>query len=271
MRLPSLVLCVTVLALAACGGDTSGPSRNATATRAIARFDYLADSSAAVGDSAGARIFSAAAEAVRASGDVATLPISIDGASSDFNAIAFQLNLPATTTCGEFRCQPQGPFEEHLLVAWQEDPSARVIFIAKDGPGSRSVTIDTAALDTATAPPAGLALVGEESGAAWYSTGGTASDATVSTGDACPQPREATPGAAFTCSQVTFRWSADFTATDGGGDFGGTTHRVVIAATDVPGARVDVSSMTGTLSAMAGRAPVRSRLGLRVERARSRS
>lgn len=272
MQLRSLLLASATLALAACGGDTSGPTSSAAATRAIRRFQFLADSSAAVGDSSGAQLFSAAADAVRASGDVRVLPIGIDGTSSDFNAIAFQLTLPAATTCDDFGCRQEGPFEEHLLMAWQEDPD-RIVFIAKDGPGTRSVAIDTAAIDTATTPPTGLALVGTgsgDSGEGWYSTGGTSTDALLSTGNACPPPREATPGAGFTCAQATFRWSADFTAIDAAPDSPGATHRVVIAATEVPGARVDVTAMNGTVSAMLGRAPVRSRLALRVERARVR-
>ena len=272
MQLRSLLLAAAALAFTACGGETSGPTSSAAATRAIRRFGYLADSSAAVGDSSGAQLFSAAADAVRASGDVSALPISIDGASSAFSAFAFQLTLPAATSCDDFGCRQEGPFEEHLLMAWQEDPD-RIVFIAKDGPGSRSVAIDTAALDTATVPPAGLAHVGTGSGESsdgWYSTGGSSSDALVSTGDACPPPREATPGAGFTCAQATFRWSANFTAIEAATGSPGATHRVVIAATEVPGARVDVTAMNGTVSAMLGRAPVRSRLALRVERARGR-
>lgn len=273
MRLRSLALSLVALAIAACRGDTSGPTSSSAATRAADRFRYLADSSAAVGDSSGAQLFAVAADAVRAGGDVTTLPIVIDGASSDFSAIAFQLNLPATTTCDELGCREEGPFQEHVLVAWQEAPSDRIVVIAKDGPGARPVALDTTVLDTTalytiTTPPAGFALVGAEAGAGWYSTGGTASDALVSTGGACPPPREQTPGVAFTCTQAMFNWSADFTAAEALIDAPGATHRIVIAGANVPGARVEVSAMSGSVSAMLGRAPVRSRLLFRVEKGR---
>jgi hypothetical protein len=271
MRIHRLILGAAAVALVACGKDSSGPTISPAAAKAIARFDYLADSATNAGNPDDAQLFTGAAEAVRVTGDVGTLPVSIDGTSSDFFALSLQLTMPASSACDEFGCYDTPASEEQFLVAWQEEPAGRVMFISKDGFGAKNVAFDTTSVDTLTAPPPGVALVADESGAGWFSTAGTASNQAVGTGGACARLREPTPGVAYSCSHATYRWSADFTAGEAAGAAIGTEHHIVIPATVVAGAKLAITGFTGEVAAKLGKAPIRSRLVLKRDRAIARA
>jgi hypothetical protein len=269
MHLRSFIVSATALSLIACGKDSSGPTITPAAADAIARFDYLADSAAAAGATDEAEIYTGAAEAIRVAGDVGTIGIDIDGATTDFSALSLQLALPAQEFCDEFGCETVPAVDEHFLVAWQEMPLGRVLFVAKSGTGTRSLEFDTTAVDTMTAPPPGVALVGDENGESWFSIAGTTNNSAVSVGGECARPREQTPGISYNCAHATYRWSADFTAGEADGDAIGTEHHIVIPSTVVAGARLSVANMSGRVATKIGRAPVRSRLVLKRDRARA--
>ena len=271
MHFRSLIVCASAAALVACGDDSAGPTISPAAARAIARFDYLADSATNAGNPDEAQLYTGAAEAVRVTGDVATLPVSIDGTGTDFYALTLQLSLPPQSYCDEFGCEESPGVEEQLLLAWQEDPARRVMFIAKDGFGSKSLAFDTTAADTMTAPPPGIALVGEEGGDGWFSTAGTTSNQAVSTGGSCAKLRQETPGIRYSCEHATYRWSADFTAGEAAGDAVGTEHHIVVPSTVVAGAKLALIGFTDEFAARVGGAPIRSRLVLKRDRARNRA
>jgi hypothetical protein len=266
MRLRNLTLCVAALALAGCG-DSSGPTVSPAAKSAIARFEFLADSLTNAGNPDDAQIFTGAAEAVRVTGDVGTIPVSIDGTASDFSALTLHLQLPGGTVCDDVSCETTPPVQEQFLIAWQEDPVGRILFIAKDGFGTRSVAYDTTATDTLTAPPPGVALVGDEAGDGWYSIAGSATNQGLTVSGACAKPKEETPGIRYDCRHATYRWSADFTAAETAGDAIGTEHHVVIPSSVVAGAAIAITGFTDELAASIGRAPIRSRLVLKRDRA----
>lgn len=269
MRLHKLTLCATAFALAGCG-DGSGPTISPAAKAAIARFDYLADSLTNAGNPDDAQIFTGAAEAVRVTGDVGTIPVSIDGSIHNFSALTLQLTLPGGTFCDDLGCEETPTVQEQFLLAWQEDPIGRVLFIAKDGFGPKSLAFDTASTDTLTAPPPGVALVGDEAGDGWFSIAGTASNQGINVTGACAKPRQETPGVRYSCHRATYRWSADFTAGESAGDAIGTEHHIVIPSTVVAGAILSITGFTDELGARIGDAPIRSRLALKRDRARAR-
>lgn len=269
MRTRNLTLCAAALALAGCG-DSNGPTISPAAKSAIARFDFLADSLTNAGNTDDAQIFTGAAEAVRMTGDVGTIPVSIDGTASDFHALTLHLTIPGGTICDDVSCQSAPPVQEQFLLAWQEDPINRIMFIAKDGFGSKSLAYDTTATDTLTAPPPGIALVGDETGDGWYSIGGSASNQGLSVTDHCAKPRQETPGVSFDCRHATYRWSADFTAGETAGDAIGSEHHVVIPSSVVAGAVIQITGFSDTFAASVGRSPIRDRLVLKRERALAR-
>lgn len=269
MRLNTLTLCATALALSGCG-DASGPTISPAAKSAIARFEYLADSATNAGNPDEGQLYTGAAEAIRVTGDVGTIPVSIDGSISEFSALTLQLTLPGATVCDEFSCADSPPVQEQFLIAWQEEPMGRLLFIAKDGFGTKSVAFDTTTVDTLTAPPPGIALVGDEGGDGWFSIAGTASNQGITVFGACAKPRQETPGVRYSCHRATYRWSADFTAGESAGDAIGTEHHVVIPSTVVAGAMLALTGFTDELAMRIGDAPIRSRLVLKRDRARAR-
>ena len=273
MHFRSVTTFAVAFAAVACGENSSGPTISPAAAKAIARFDFLADSAANAGNPDEAQIYTGAAEAVRVAGDVGTLPVSIDGTSTDFYALTLQLTLPAQSLCDETGCVESLAVEENLLLAWQEEPSGRILFIAKDGFGSRSLAFDTTALDTLTGPPPAIALVGDQAGEGWFSIGGTTSSQAVGTGGSCAKLREETPGIRYSCAHATYRWSADFTAGEADGDAIGTEHHVVIPSTVVAGAKLAILDVNfnDEYVARVGDSPIRDRLVLKRDRTRARA
>lgn len=121
-----------------------------------------------------------------------------------------------------------------------------------------------------TAPPPGVALVGDAAGDGWFSIAGTASNQGINVTGVCARPRQETPGVRYSCHRATYRWSADFTAGESAGDAIGTEHHVVIPSTVVAGAILSITGFTDDLGARIGDAPIRSRLALKRDRARAR-
>ena len=271
MRHKSVSFAAFALLLASCGKDSSGPSTSPEAARAIARFTFLADSVTAAGDPETGQVFTGAADAVRMSGDVSTISISVDGSAAEYNALTLSLHVPGMSDCDEYECYETEPLDENLLLAWREEVDPSVMFIATMGTGTHSVAIDTTTPveeEPISTPPMGLALFGSESGEGWFSTAGTATNAAVSTASACARPKTETPGVRFTCSRATYRWSANFTADEAEGDDIGAKHNVVIAASNVSGARVVLADMSGAAASKMGRSPIMTRLSHRRDRSR---
>ena len=260
MRHKALSVASAALLLAGCGKDSNSPTTSPEAARAIARFTYLADSLTDAGDPESGQIFTGAADAVRMSGDISTVSISIDGSASEYNALTLSLHMPAMSECDEFECYETPAADENLLLAWREEVDPSVMFIATAGTGTHTVKLDTTSVEPPEEIATGIALYGSESGEAWVSSEGTATNAAVSTGSACARPKTETPGVRFTCTRSVYRWSANFTATESDGEVAGASHDVEIGATNVSGARVVMIDMGTNMARSLGRAPIRTRL-----------
>ena len=134
VRHRAVALGAACLALAtSCGRDTvSGvnpPSVADAAAAAVTLFGHLADSVAKTGgDSAVGGAYAALAEAVRQSGRVSPIVISVDGVPTDFLASAQQTEFTFSPCGSNPAClAPVQMTKLRTLVAWQQNDPHRIV------------------------------------------------------------------------------------------------------------------------------------------------
>src|SRR5687768_4428204 len=115
------VIALAASAFTACASESTGPlEATSDAAYAAEQFTKLADSVTRVGgdaDIGGA--YSAIAAAVRGSGRVSPITLTIDGVPTAFVATAMSMEMTFQSTCANNpTCDPEPPRRNRSLIAW---------------------------------------------------------------------------------------------------------------------------------------------------------
>ena len=127
-RVLRLTLGATMLAVAACRGDSALAPAQDDAARAVDLFAHLADSVARTGSDADiGAAYASLAEAIRQGGRISPIVITVDGVATTFLATAQQAEI--TLACLGFQnCATVHSVSTlRTLIAWQQDDPRRVV------------------------------------------------------------------------------------------------------------------------------------------------
>ena len=255
-RVRRLALGVTVLAVAACSGDSASAPAQDDAARAVDLFAHLADSIARTGgDSHVGSAYASLAEAIRQGGRISPIVITVDGVATTFLATAQQAEITFACLGSQPCAMIKSVSTLRTLIAWQQADPRRVVQLSSESDGDPIRAYLVPSLVPFPGASASLVFF-DGKGGAWFGTSGSQKFAVATSSTACTSAGGRKPVIAIfpappRCTQ------ADFTIAFNGKAEPSTfltsrntatgTHTFAMAGQPVLGARFELTAATPPL------------------------
>ncbi len=255
-RVRRLALSVTVLAVAACSGDSASAPAQDDAARAVDLFAHLADSVARAGSDADlGAAYASLAEAIRQGGRISPIVITVDGVATTFLATAQQTEITfaclGTQTCATIKSVST----LRTLIAWQQDDPRRVVQLSSESDADPIRAYLVPVFVPFPGTSASLVFF-DGRGGTWFGTSGSQKFAVTPTPTACTSAGAGKPIIAIfpsppRCTQadfsVTFTGKAEPSTFLTSKNIATGTHTFSMAGQPVLGARFELTAATPPL------------------------
>ncbi|MEO7180427.1 MAG: BsuPI-related putative proteinase inhibitor, partial [Gemmatimonadaceae bacterium] len=207
------VIALAAAAFTACSNESTAPS-NASNDAAFAadQFTRLADSvSRSGGDADISGAYSAIAAAVRGSGRVSPITLTIDGVPTAFVATAMSMEMTYQSTCASNPlCGPVPPLRNRSLIAWGKDNPKRVVQLSSAVDSDPIAAMLYPSLLAIYAPMASLIYM-DGSGGTYFGTSGVQQMSAAKSATTCGAGRDSAVASrlASTCLLADFTIAFD--------------------------------------------------------------